>query len=57
METKNYTIENVQYTVNRVFGSVRLEDIISRAVSNQIRKESTAKSFTTDTKYDMIKQE
>ncbi len=57
METKNYTIENVQYTVNRVFGSVRLEDIISRAVSNQIRKENTAKSFTGDTKYDMIKQE
>jgi len=57
METKNYTIENVQYTVNRVFGSVRLEDIISRAVSNQIRKVNTAKSFTTDTKYDMIKQE
>ena len=57
MENKNYTIENVQYTVNRVFGAVRLEDIISRAVSNQIRKENTEKSFTTDNKYDMIKQE
>lgn len=55
MENKQYTIENVQYTVNRVFGRARLEELIAGAVSRQIRKENTEKTFTTDNRYDMIK--
>lgn len=57
MENKHYTIENKQYTINRYFGASRLEDIITKAVSHQIRQENTSKSFTTGNKYDMIKQE